>query len=59
MVNGRLTGHTIGDYLRTAAEFDQLAVSEPHADLKRRYRDIALMYRLLASDKGRLAKGDD
>jgi hypothetical protein len=45
---------SVGEYLRRAAEFDELARSTSEETLKKRYSDIADCYRLLAEDRERL-----
>ncbi len=46
---------TVAEYLARAAEFDELANTAPHPDLKKRYADMAECYRLLAKERKRLA----
>ena len=45
---------SVGEYLRRAAEFDELARSTSEDALRKRYSDIADCYRLLAKDRERL-----
>jgi hypothetical protein len=45
---------SVAEYLRRAAEFDELARSTSEDTLRKRYSDIADCYRLLAEDRKRL-----
>jgi hypothetical protein len=45
---------SVAEYLRRAAEFDELARSTREDTLRKRYSDIADCYRLLAEDRKRL-----
>jgi hypothetical protein len=45
---------TVAEYLAKASEFADLAESEKHAGLKKRYADLADCYRMLAAERQRM-----